>query len=365
MSERLRCGIIGFEYGHQGAFAGAFAGMPDVEIAGVADLPDCSEMARARGMEFARAQCVEYVPGYADLLEAGEPDFVSLCIPPGKNPEVVEQMCSRGIHVMSEKPISPDSEGAERIAAAVRGAGVKFTFGFHAARFTQPVMRAIEQVRGGAIGDVRVLNGMLLQCKGPRYTISEDEARRRKAAGEPSVGELANFGGYVFLAMRAFAGAPVCSVYAETDTLFYESYRIAGIEDMALVSIEFENGVVGTAVVGRTPTKSLPYADSRYEVIGSEGVLHVDFAHGDRLFLWGEYRDDDEYERGGLDMVSISPPSHELYCRDFVDAIRDNREPGLTIDDALEFEAFLAAAYRSARAHEPAGLQLAGRCRKS
>ena len=357
MSEMLRCGIIGFEYGHQGAFAGALAGMPDVEIVGAADLPDCSEMARARGMEFARAQCVEYLPDYADLLEVGELDFVSLCIPPGKNPEVVEQMCARGIDVMSEKPISPDSEGAERIAAAVRGAGAKFTFGFHAARFTRPVMRAIEQVRGGAIGDVRVLNGVLLQCKGPRYTISEDEARRRVEAGEASVGELANFGGYVFLAMRAFAGAPPRSVYAEIDALFYESYRIAGIEDMAMVSIEFENGVVGTAVVGRTPTKSLPNADSRYEIIGSEGALHIDFAHGDRFFLWGQYSDDDEYERGGLDMVNLSPPSHELYCRDFVDAIRDDREPGLTIDDALEFEAFLAAAHESARTRQPVSLR--------
>ena len=352
MSEKLRCGIIGFEYGHQGAFAGALARMADVEVVGVADLPDASGVARTRGREFAGACGVEYLADYARLLDSGGIDFVSLCVRPERNPDIVEEMCARGIHVMSEKPISADSQGAERIAAAVRTAGVKFTFGYHAARFTQPVMRAIEQVRGGAIGDVRVLNGMLLQCKGPRYTITEDEARRRVEAGEALVGELANFGGYVFLAMRAFAGAPLRRVYAETDGFFYESYRIAGIEDMALVSFEFENGVVGTAVVGRTPTKSLPNADSRYEIIGSEGVLHVDFAHGDRFFLWGDYRDDDEYERGGFDMVNISPPSHELYCRDFVDAIRDGREPGLTVDDALEYEAFLAAAYRSAGARE-------------
>lgn len=353
MSEKLRCGIIGFEYGHQGAFAGALARMADVAVVGVADLCDASEVARSRGCEFAQIQGVPYMADYGELLEAGGLDCVSLCISPEANPQVVEQTCARGIHVMSEKPISADRKGAERIAAAVRTAGVKFTFGFHAARFTQPVMRALEQVRNGAVGQVRVLTGMLLQCKGPRFTITEDEARRRRDAGEASVGELANFGGYVFLAMRAFAGAPLRSVYAETDAFFYESYRIAGIEDMALVSMEFVNGVVGTAVVGRTPTKSLPNADSRYEIIGSDGVLHVDFAHGERFFLWGDYRDDGEYERWGFDMVSISPPSHELYCRDFVDAIRDGREPGLTVDDALEYEAFLSAAYESARAHEP------------
>ncbi|HCU34593.1 MAG TPA: hypothetical protein DGT21_03845 [Armatimonadetes bacterium] len=356
MSEKLRCGIIGFEYGHQGAFAGAMARMADVEVVGVSDLPDASEAARTRGREFAGACGVEYLADYARLLDVGGIDFVSLCIPPLRNPEVVEQMCARGIHVMSEKPISADAEGAERIAVAVRAAGVRFTFGYHAARFTQPMMRAIEQVGGGAVGRVRVLNGTLLQCKGPRFTITEDEARRRVEAGEASVGELANFGGYVFLAMRAFAGAPLRSVYAETDTFFYESYRIASIEDMALVSMEFTNGAVGTAVVGRTATKSLPNADSRYEIIGSEGVLHVDFAHGDRFFLWGDYSDDDEYERGGLDMVSISPASHELYCRDFVGAIREGREPGLTVDDALEYEAFLAAAHASACTHEPARL---------
>jgi len=299
---------------------------------------------------------VEYFEDYADLLGAHELDLVSLCVPPARNPELVAAMCARGVHVMSEKPISADSTGAQRIARAVRQAGVRFTFGFHAARFTRPVAQAIAQVRSGAIGQVRVLNGMMLQSRGPRYTIAVAEAKRRVAAGEPSVGELANFGGYVFLAMRALAGAPATCVFAETDAFFYESYRIAGIEDMALVTLDFANGVVGTAIVGRTTTRSLPTADARYEAIGSEGVLHVDFAHGDRMFVWGEYRDDDEYNRGGLDMINLSPPSYELYCRDFVQAIIEGRDPELTVEDALEFDAFLNAAYESARTHRAVAL---------
>ncbi|MCD6360633.1 MAG: Gfo/Idh/MocA family oxidoreductase [Armatimonadetes bacterium] len=356
MSEPLRCGIVGFDFGHQGAFAGSLAKMPEVTIAGAADLPDAPDEARARGREFAQRCGAPYFEDYADLLAAEDLDMVSLCISPARNPDLVEEMCARGIHVMSEKPVSADTAGVQRIAKAVRAAGVRFTFGFHAARFTPPVSRAVAQVRSGAVGQVRVLNGMFLQSKGPRYTIPVEEARRRRAAGEPSVGELANFGGYVFLAMRALAGAPVRSVYAETDAFFYESYRIAGIEDMALVTLEFKSGAVGTVIVGRTTTKSLPNADVRYEVIGSEGVLHVDFAHGDRMFVWGDYRDDDGYERGGLDMMNFSPPSYELYCADFVRAIIEGREPELTVDDALEFDAFLSAAYESARTHRPVAL---------
>ncbi len=357
MSEALRCAVIGFDFGHQGAFAGSFVKMPEVTIVGVADLPNASDEARARGRDFAERTEVAYFDNYAELLAAQAIDMVSLCIAPERNPDVVEEMCGRGIHVMSEKPIAADTAGTERIAVAVRASGVKFTFGFHAARFTRPVARALGQVRSGAVGEVRVLNAMMLQSRGPRYTISVEEAKRRKTSGEPSVGELANHGGYAFLAMRAFAGAKARSVYAETDAFFYESYQIAGIDDMALVSIEFENGVIGTATVGRTTTKSLPNADSRYEVIGSDGVLHVDFAHGDRMFVWGDYRDDDEYNRGGLDMVNFSPPSYELYCEDFVRAILDDRDPELSVDDALEFDAFLSAAYESARTHQPINLR--------
>lgn len=349
---KLRCGIIGFDFGHQGAFADCLARLEQVQIVGVADLSDAAASARERGRQFAQRWGAPYFDDYTALLEAQELDMVSLCLPPARNPDAVERMCARGIHVMSEKPIAADGAGTQRIARAVRAAGVRFTFAFHAARFSRPVARALGLVRAGAVGEVRVLNGMLLQSRGPRYTISVPEAQRRRAAGEPSVGELANFGGYVFLTMSALAAAPLRSVFAETEAYFYDSYRIAGIEDTALVTVEFGNGVVGTMVVGRTTTKSLPTADARYEIVGSEGVLHVDFAHGDRMLLWGEYRDDDEYERGGLEMVNFSPPSYELYCRDFVQALIAGREPELTIQDALDFDAFLAAAYQSAQSHQ-------------
>ena len=95
MSEKLRCGIIGFEYGHQGAFAGALARMADVEVVGVADLPDASGVARTRENEFAGACGVEYLADYARLLDSGGIDFVSLCVRPERNPDIVEEMCAR------------------------------------------------------------------------------------------------------------------------------------------------------------------------------------------------------------------------------------------------------------------------------
>jgi predicted dehydrogenase len=355
MSRRwLRCGIVGFEFGHQAAFAGALASRPEVQIAAVADLPDAADEARERGRSWAKQHGAPYYDSHQDLLEAEELDLVSLCLPPLRNPEVVEQACARGLHVMSEKPISADTAGAERIAAAVRAAGIRFTFGFHAARFARPIARAISAVRSGAVGEVRVLNCTWLQTRGPRYTISVEEARRRRAAGEPSVGELANHGGYVFLAFKALAGAPVSSVYAESDAFFYESYRIAEIDDMSLVTVEYHNGVVATAIIGRTTTQSLPTTDVRFEVIGSEGALHVGHGLGDRVFLYGDFRDgDDPHDRGGFETPTFGPPSYQLYVADFVEAILQDREPELTIEDALDYHAFLAAAHQSARAHRP------------
>jgi len=349
----VRCGTIGFDYGHQGAFAGSLAKHPDAAIVGVADLPDAPDEARRRGWEFASRHGVPYFDDLADLLDAQAPEMVSLCLPPSRNLEIVAELASRGVHVMSEKPVADDLEDARRIASAVREAGVKFTFGFHAARFATPVSRAINAVRAGRVGDVRVLNGTHLQVKGPRYTISVEEAERRKAAGEPSVGELANHGGYVFLAFTAYAEARVTSVYCESDAFFYESYRIAGMEDMALVSLEYETGVVATAIIGRTTTKSMPTTDVRHEIIGSGGVLHVNHGLGDRAFVYGPWREGDEFNRGGFDTPTFGRPSYELYVDDFVRAIRDDREPELTVADAVEFHATLEAAYESARTHRP------------
>lgn len=351
MAEPVRFGIIGFDFGHQAAFATSLAQHPDATIVGVADLPDASETARQRGREFAASAGAPYFDDLAELLEAQAPAAVSLCLPPARNPEVVEELCARGIHVMTEKPVADDLDGARRIAAAVRAAGVRSTFGFHAARFAPPVARAIAAVRAGRVGEVRVMSATFLQPKGPRYTISVEEALRRRAAGEPSVGELANFGGYVFLALSAYAGARATSVYCESDAFFYESYRVAGIEDLALVSLAYESGAVATAVIGRTTTKSLPTTDVRHEIIGSAGVLHVNHGLSDRAFVYGPWREGDEYERGGFETPAFGRPSYELYVADFVRAIIAGRDPELTVEDAVDYHATLAAAYESARTH--------------
>lgn len=348
MSDPVRCALIGFDYGHQSAFGTALRDDPKAQIVGVADMPDAPEEAVARGREFAERCGVAYFADPWALMDAEAPDAVSLCLPPQRNPEVVAEMASRGVHVMSEKPPAADVAGAERIVRAVRDDGVRFTFGYHAARFARPIARAIGAVRGGGVGDVRVLNGMHLQVKGPRYTISVEEARRRRQAGEPSVGELANFGGYVFLAFSAYADAPVTSVYCEQDAFFYESYRIAGIEDLSVVSLQYANGVVATCVIGRTTTKSMPTADVRHEIIGSGGVLHVN-AMAERIFVYGDYEDGDEYSRGGFDAPTYGPESWRLYVDDFLRAIIDERDPELTARDALEFQRTLEAAYESAR----------------
>ena len=95
MAEALRCGIIGFDYGHQGAFAGALARHPDARIVGVADLPDASEVARQRGREFADGAGAPYFEDVAELLDAEGVGAVSLCAPPPRNPEIAAELASR------------------------------------------------------------------------------------------------------------------------------------------------------------------------------------------------------------------------------------------------------------------------------
>ncbi len=347
MREPIRCAVIGFDYGHQSAFGTALRDDANAQVVGVVETPDAPEEARARARDFAESCGVAYFDDPWALMDAEAPEAVSLCLPPARNPQVVAEMGARGVHVLSEKPPAADVAGTRAIVEAVRANGIRFTFGFHAARFARPIAKAIGAVRGGRVGEVRILNGTHLQVKGPRYTISVEEAHRRKTAGEPSVGELANHGGYVFLAFSAYAGAPVRSVYCEQDAFFYESYAIAGIEDLSVVSLEYANGVVATCVVGRTTTKSLPTTDVRHEVIGSGGVLHVN-AIAEHINVYGDFTDGDEFDRGGFDTPTFGPESWRLYVDDFLRAIIDDRDPELTAEDALEFQRTLEAAYESA-----------------
>ena len=142
----MRFGVLGTGPWARAVHAPALAGHPAAELVGVwgRDLAK----AKAVGAEFE-------VPGFADLDELlDRVDAVTLALRPDVQAPLAERAAAAGKHLLLEKPVAFSTEAADRVAAAVRDAGVAsvvfFTLRFQAATATWLTQAARTELAGGA-----------------------------------------------------------------------------------------------------------------------------------------------------------------------------------------------------------------------
>src|SRR6478736_912667 len=125
----LRVGVVG------GNHARVFAGLPGVELIGVAD-PD-----RKQAEFVARTLSCSAVSDVNELLER-DIDAITIAAPTHLHREIALACIARGVHVMVEKPIASSVEEGRDIINAARRAGVTLMVG-HVERFN-PAVEAIK-----------------------------------------------------------------------------------------------------------------------------------------------------------------------------------------------------------------------------
>jgi UDP-N-acetylglucosamine 3-dehydrogenase len=143
----LRVGVVGV--GVMGSnHARVFAGMPGVELVGVAD-PDSKQadfVARTLG-----CAAVATVDELLDL----KLDAVTIAGPTHLHRDIALACIERGVHVMVEKPIASSVEEGNEIIAAARRAGVTLMVG-HVERFNPAVEAIKEAIRGEDILSIAI-----------------------------------------------------------------------------------------------------------------------------------------------------------------------------------------------------------------
>src|SRR5215207_5510851 len=195
-------GFIGRVHARSARLAGA-------ELAGVAaSSPESAERAAAElgaARAFASAD---------ELVTADGIDVVHLCTPNHLHEPLALAALAAGKHVVCEKPVALDGDGARRIAAAAADAGrvvaVPFVYRFH------PLVReARARVAAGELGPVRVLHGTYLQD----WLLGADDTNWRV---EPGLGgasrAFADIGSHWCDLVEFTSGARITRLLAHTAT---------------------------------------------------------------------------------------------------------------------------------------------------
>lgn len=328
----------------------AFRALDNVQIVGVCDLDPDRSLATAAAWGIPAA-----VTTVGELLGLGL-DLVSVCTPHPTHENVVLQAAAAGVHVLCEKPIAVDLASAERMVTACEDAGVKLGVLFQR-RFWPAAQRIRAAIDDGTLGRPIMGQCSVMLHRDPGY-YSRDAWR----------GTWANDGGGVLMTqaihyidlLQWFMG-DVAEVYGKINT--YKHGDHIEVEDSAAAVITFTSGAMATL---EASTAASPSLGVQIRVTGETGASAslTEFPEGSdgRVDLWAvseTISSEPAHPEGilaNVDLATINGqliPHHTTQVRDFVQALRDGKEPAITGGDATKALRILLAVYESSRTGLP------------
>lgn len=340
MTDSLRYGIVGCA-GIGNTHAEAVAAVDGADLVACADLD--ADAAEAFADDHDVAHTFE---DPATMVAEADVDAASVCTPSGTHADVTTDLAEAGAGVLCEKPLDVTAERVDRMVAACDEAGVTLA-GVFQRRFDPAVRRAKRAVEDGEIGRPVLAETQLEWFRPQAYYDSAGWRGTREMDG----GAFMNQGIHSLDALQWVVGG-VESVRAETGTLARE----LECEDTGAMVLRFENGAVGTVAV----TVATKGGTDRTEINGTDGSLafgddgiEVRVGTGEET-LWGA-----ETESRAPAVEGATHPAgsgHEGVVRDFVDAVREDREPEAPAREARAAVDIVLAAYRSAETGERVAL---------
>lgn len=347
----LKVAIVGLGHLHPRGYMPLFENCPTTEVVAACD----------RNENLVKSFCRDFgLRGYTDLdrlLDGEKIDIAAIFLPHSECAPAAVKCADRKIHLLVEKPVAKTAGEARRVAEAAAKNRVKITTGY-CWRF-HPVVKAMKRcIEDGFIGNLVTVEARLAAGKVERYL--EGNAgwmlEKEKSGGGPMV----NLGvHWIDLLCHLLEDRieQVCAVHTKTS----ESYDI---EDSTIAMLRFRKGVAGILSTSYIVPDCYPNGRDLYMGIkGTEGVLSYAPRYEGEQGSSGTGQTDvleiysDSAKLAGssarkyvfeLDRVNgYSGYMGKAYVDDFADAIVRDREPAITIRQAIDVLEVVEATYRS------------------
>jgi UDP-N-acetylglucosamine 3-dehydrogenase len=294
------------------------------DLAGIAD-PDV----KAGGAVSNRFN-VSYFTDYTALLKE-DLDAVTVCVPTELHEKVALDAIARGIGVLVEKPLSDSIGSAMRIVEAAEAAHAVLAVG-HIERYNPAIGVVKRHLREDQYGDL---------VTATTRRVSSFPGRVR------DVGVVLDLGVHDIDILRYLVGSPVESVFALGGRKIHAEF-----EDHANVLLRFQNGVHGFVEVNwLTPMKvrrlALTCLKNFVEVDYTDQSITVSASTLGTLDPYNLYQIPLEHHSQKIHVRKEEPLKREL--EDFLDAVKQKRDPLVTGRDAVETLRVAEAANESHR----------------
>ena len=289
------------------------------------------ELAEEAGVEFGTAD-------FDELLSVPGLEAVHIATPVATHVQFAVAAAERGLHVMCEKPLAGNLEGARRIVAAIRSAGVVGLVDYEL-RMKQTRRRVIERARE-VVGRPRMASVSLVQSDH-----ADPDSRPYTWVHDARLGggRLQGYGVHdLDLLLEIFPDVESVAATTEVGVPVRRAddgeLRQVTAEDAYALLLRFRGG--GFGVVTLVSTARHERGDV-IEIYGDEGTVRLD---GDRRVWWG---------RAGGELQSEGPlqeSSTEAFtqvARNFWAAVRQGAAPEPSLEEGLRVQAIFDAVRRA------------------
>ncbi len=358
---------VGYGIAGCGVIAPWHAGSLKEHVKGARLLACCDEVPE-RAREFAaRFDIPKVYTDYDAFLADPEIDAVSVCAPSGMHGDMVMRASHAGKHAMTEKPMDITLPKIDAMIQTTRANRTVLAVIFQ--RRTSPMWQVIrETVQEGKLGRMLLGDAYLKYYRSQAYY---DSGAWRGTWALDGGGALMNQGVHLVDQLQWIMG-PVDTLFSFADHLA----RKIEVEDTTVSAIRYKSGAFGTlqgttSVIGSVEWERDAAGEvqvtkegglsHRLEFHGDRGTIMVD---GERIVTWAvpgvpePNLSADGVGSAASDPRSIGMAGHIVQLQDFVDAIREGRDPMVTGEDGRAAVEIILAVYRSAQTGAPVTLPL-------
>ena len=321
---RLAVGVVSFAHVHADGVASALRGLAQVDFVGIYD-EDAD-----RGRTAAATHSVPLHKTFESLLEKSQ--AVILTSTNADHRRYTEAAASRGVHVLSEKPLATTLADATAMIDACARAGVQLGLAFPV-RSSPAVIALREAIASGQLGPIRAVRATN-PGQYPGRWFGDKKAAGGGAAMDHTV--------HAADAIRWLLADEVTRVQAELGSFTYG----LDVEDTGILTLDLASG--GFASIDCSwsrPTTFPTWGGVTFHVVGERATVDVD------VFRQALMHYDDT--AGKTRVVGWGDDLTSRMIADFVDAILAGRPVPIDGTAGLRALEVVVAAYRSADGHRP------------
>ena len=307
----MKIGMIGLK-GHESVVLNGARQLGDCQIVAIAD-DDQAQRERFRRREPMAADA-ELYQDWRHLIEHTVMDVCCVCDVNGRRAEQLIALAERGVHIVTEKPLTTTLADLERVRQALAKSKSRLTM-LLTMRHDPKYAMLHRLVAEGAVGKVCQATSQ----KSYRLEDRPDWQKSRATLG----GTIPFIGIHAIDLLRWTTGLDFTHVAAFHGNL--GTPELQETEDCASVLLRYANGGSATARLDYLRPETAPtHGDDRLRIAGSEGIVEAAGDEEEILLLSDKHPP-----------KRIKPePTTNLFV-DFVQSLRTSQPPRITAEDCL------------------------------